>query len=249
MIDAWAVYATPYEPTMAFVSFNQGYADEAAKDPRTMFLTVDLPMKKPRADGLSSSEEAPTLASVEDQLTAALQPESAIEVGRRTGGGRRIFYYYVSGSEDAAAKAVAALAARTTYALHYTWKADPRKDGYWKTVHPDADGQQVMGDLSVLDSLADKNDDVDAPRDVQHWSYFADGAAARKFAAWATQAGYSRIDVARSEDDAGETVVTFFHRGTMRLTDISARTVRINREARRLGGRYDGWETAIVRQH
>ena len=247
MIDAWAVYATPQAPQTAFVSFNRSFADEAAKDPRTIFLTIDLPMKKARPDGLSSNDEAPALAALEDQLEAALAPESAIEVGRRTGAGHRIFYYYASGTEDAAAKAIAAVAARTTYTLHYSWKQDPNKDGFWKSVYPDVAGQQVMGDLSVLESLRQQDDDQDAVHEVQHRAYFADAAAARTFARWAAAAGYERVDTSPPEGQPPGTAVTFFHHGTMGLRDISGHTVRLQREAARLGGRYDGWETAIVR--
>lgn len=231
---------------MAFVSFNKGYAQEAAKDPRTVFLSIDAPMKKARSDGLSSSEESPALNAVEDQLQAALAPEAAIEVGRRTGSGHRVFYFYVSGAEEAAAKAIAAVASKTTYALRYTWKQDPHKDGFWKTVYPDADGQQVMGDLSVLENLGSHHDDGDATHEVEHWTYFGNAAAASDFARWATQAGYAQVKTAPAAGKNGETVVTFTHHGQMHLKDISDRTIAIRRAAARLGGRYDGWETAIV---
>lgn len=250
MVDAWQIYATPYAPQMAFVSFNQGYADAADTDSREVFLVVDLTLKQPRADGLSSNEEFDALSVVEEKLEAALAPVSAVEVGRRTSGGHRIFYYYVSGAEAAAITAVAGVATASDYALKPSWAPDPHKDGFWKQVYPDADGLQVMGDLSVLNTLDKNHDDTDAPHAVDHWSYFASDDAARKFAQWARQAGYAKVAVKRAHpggDAKARVEVTFTHHGTMRLRDIAGHSVAIGRAATRFGGRYDGWETAIVR--
>jgi hypothetical protein len=44
----------------------------------------------------------------------------------------------------------------------------------------------------------------------------------------------------------GSVARTFTHHGQMHLKDSSDRTIAIRRAAARLGGRYDGGETAIV---
>ena len=84
----------------------------------------------------------------------------------------------------------------------------------------------------------------DVSRPVSHWAYFSGQQEAQQFADWASANGYNVNSVAVT-DDKMNVLVRFTHEGAMELEDITHHTIIINRQARALGGDYDGWETHV----
>jgi hypothetical protein len=99
------------------------------------------------------------------------------------------------------------------------------------------------GDRLILDMLRLKGADLAQPREVLHYSYFADGAAAEAAAGTMREAGWE-VTVAESAGGAGR----WLARATaLRVVDES--TVDPDRAwfeqlAEEHGGEYDGWEAA-----
>ena len=81
-------------------------------------------------------------------------------------------------------------------------------------------------------------------RDISHWGYFDDSASAEAFAGWVGNRGYALQGVYLAPGGSA-TCVTFTHRGTVALHDVTHHTIAIDREPTARGGRYDGWETSV----
>ena len=72
--------------------------------------------------------------------------------------------------------------------------------------------------------------------------------SAAKFVKWALTGSHKHDAASSGVDDDGEHCVRLYHVGTTRQNELSDHTIQLNRKATELGGRYDGWETQVVRR-
>ena len=170
-----------------------------------------------------------------------------VYVGRITVSGYRFFYFYVSESEEKVKEVIDPIADVSDYKIRYDYELDASKNYYWNELYPTDDDWQVIQDLKVLDSLIDEGDVKDRSREVNHWAYFDIQQQANQYVQWVTEQAYKVVSNSKTEDDS-EYLVQFSHTGTMHLGDITSHTIRANRKAKELGGRYDGWETSVERE-
>jgi hypothetical protein len=91
--DTWDFYFSNVNDALASLFVDLGIRDSVPDPAQPWLLWTWVYLRRPRDDGLSSTEEAPLLHSIEDALTTTVK--SAIEavlVGRITTAGRREFY-------------------------------------------------------------------------------------------------------------------------------------------------------------
>ncbi|WLQ16210.1 DUF695 domain-containing protein [Hahella aquimaris] len=244
MQDKWNVYPRFTDEGQAWVSVNLGYEEIAQTDARNSLLAVRLKLKRPNAQGLPTSEEFAALEEIDEALFAGLEAHNAVYAGRITVNRERFFFYYMNCDEKAAAAIVRHVGRQFGYILEFGVSADPEKQSYWLNLYPSEDDWQVIQDLDVLQALAKSGDQPDLQREVTHWAYFPTQALAQQFADWAAAEHYVVTRCAR-EEDGDRFQVIFSHTGSMRLDDISFRTLYSNRKAKEFGGDYDGWETSV----
>ena len=104
----------------------------------------------------------------------------------------------------------------------------------------------IDADRKTIAALTKAGDSLRVAREVQHWAYFSSRVGAAMFAEWLAGEGLDHIHVA--EDDSQDDVVwrvTCTHQIRPTLEAVTAHTVPAAREAERLGGEYDGWETSV----
>lgn len=105
----------------------------------------------------------------------------------------------------------------------------------------------IDSDRKVIAALTKRGDPLRVAREVKHWAYFSSRVGVDMFAEWLASSGLDDISVA--EDDAYDEDlvwrVTYTHEIRPTLEAVTAHTVPAAREAERLGGRYDGWETSV----
>ena len=244
MAEAWHTFPAQMGEHRAFITFNEAYAREADSDPRDILLKVRAEIKKPNAAGMPTDEEFPALASLDERLENQFGLRSGSYVGKVTVNGKRHFLFYVSCSEETASRAVERISDQTSYNLAYSYEKDAAKEAYWRDLYPTPDDWQMIKDLGVLDALRDRGDKSEKSREVTHWAYFQDDAAAKQFSDWAAATGYSVAKLQPPETER-QSKVRFTHCGTMILEDITHHSITIGRKVRELGGEYDGWETSV----
>lgn len=103
-----------------------------------------------------------------------------------------------------------------------------------------ADLNQVLSDVQVIDLVSTNGADMSVQTDVEHWAYFKKIAALIKYTKILISKGYEIRDCYENKDK--QFVVKFAHTGSLELSDISPRTIWLNRQAWNLKGSYDGWE-------
>ena len=98
MSDKWDFYFARVNGEVASLFVDLGIRESVPDPCRTHLIWCWVYLNQPRPDGLSSSDEAPLLVTVEEGLVDSLKGRATF-VGRITTAGRREFYFY---GEDAA---------------------------------------------------------------------------------------------------------------------------------------------------
>ena len=241
--DHWETFPATMGENRVWISYNQSYSKIAKSDSRNNSIQIRIKIKKPTEYGMPTNEEFPALLSLDESLEVAITDIGGIYVGRLTVGGYRYFYYYVARSEKNIKNIVTNMANSSKYKIQMEWSIDPKKKEYWNNLYPTSDDIQVIQDMKVLDALMENGDLKDRKREVQHWAYFAKEDDSNKFKDWILEQGYMLVFSGLSEKQ--DYLIKYTHNGTMHLSDITHHTIKSNRMARKLEGRYDGWETSV----
>ncbi|BCL72287.1 hypothetical protein TUMSATVNIG1_42550 [Vibrio nigripulchritudo] len=247
MLDIWHIFPAAMGENQAWISYNHGYSEIAEEDPRNNVVRVELQFKDPTDYGMPTNEEYLQLSKIDEKLEKKFAELGGVYVGRVTVDGHRFFYFYLNTDEKKAAKIISDVSAEFSYRLQHVYERDIEKSYYWEQLYPTVDDWQVIQDLKVLNSLSEHGDIKDKKREVMHWAYFPIDTECEKFSEWAKSESYV-VHSACENVEKSEFRTKYSHVGTMNLGDITSHTIRSNRKARELGGRYDGWETSVERE-
>jgi hypothetical protein len=245
MSDQWEFFPCQMGEHKASIFFDYGIRESIDTAVPPHLLKVRLVLNRPRADGLSASEEFQGLSAFEDGLLKLVQQHESCYVGRITVDGHRHFYIYTYDPESAWSTYLAALGQTHGYALSFVMTEDENHKGYWQELFPTEDDWQVILDLRVLEQSEKGGDNLNVSRRISHWAYFPSRALAEGFSQWLKDEAYDSVTLDSSDD--GRICVQFSHEGSLRLEDITRHTISLRRRASELEGDYDGWETPICR--
>jgi len=245
--ENWKFFPCQIGQDVAFIYLNVEagkYLDQAPG----MLAKVRVTYKAPRANGLPTGEEFDAVRSIEHDLDRFARRGKDDYVGRITRAGHRVFYIYTRRGKTEWRKMLEKLSSQSGYTLALVHKSDRRHNGYWKELYPTDDDWQVITDIDVVEALQSAGDIAGIRRNIDHWVYFKNAVDAAKFVRWAVKGPYKHDKKWSTVGDDGEHCVRVHHLGPTRQQDISHHTIGLNRKARELGGRYDGWETQVVKR-
>jgi hypothetical protein len=233
MSDHWEFYRTEWQGYAASVFVDVGIHDPIPDLARPVCRLVQVTMKLPRPDGLSSKEEYAGLVAFEDVLMAALG--SFAYVGRITSNGRRSYFLY--GARSAPEERIKPVCDEHGYAFEVGSSVDPGWQGYLNAFYPKEHDWQVISDRHVIESLEKNGEKFTRNRDIEHVVIFETQAQLEAFLGdLAPEWGYA---VTRREAEPGSALVV--HRDIPRFPQICTHTLRLYDLARKHGGTYDGW--------
>jgi hypothetical protein len=245
MTGNWEYFPCTIGEYAASIFVDVSMVDRLSECPVNL-VRLSVIYKNPREDGLPTRDEYQALSDIEDCIVKTTGSGDRY-VGRRTYNKRRQFYIY-SARPKADWKGFAAeLADQSRYDIRMNYEEDAARTGYTADLYPSQDDWQIITDLRVIESLRSEGDDGSAPRLIDHWAYFPLQDAARRFAAWAQEQGFTELREGSYATDRGDYCVRLSHEGTVRINAIGNRTIALNRAAREHGGNYDGWETPVIK--
>jgi regulator of RNase E activity RraB len=206
-------------------------------------------MQFPRPDGLSSQEEADALWKVGDKLTSSLEKElHAVFAGRITTQGRREFYFYVSRVPENSLVIDRALNAFTQCQYEIGVRDDSTWGQYLSVLYPSAEELEKIKNRQVLEVLQKKGDQLEERRDVSHWIYFKGEGDHDKLCVAMRELGYEILPPFKTERDASHIYGTQIRRSDrVDQESIDAAVLEVFRFTKAADGKYDGWETEVVR--
>lgn len=247
MSDNWGHYFADMAGHYASILFDDGISGEVDQLAYTFSLKLRVELQNPTANGLTTSEEADRLNTLEDSVQAIVASHGGVLLGRVTTNGTRWILGLVS--SEAIEGEVAAAIVNAGYQGEVSITSDPTKSVYWDDLYPDADSRQVLNDMLVLQALSKEGDVPEVARPVRHWTYFVKRENAEAFCSWLDEHGYQHDGLQKEGTILRRKwLVQSHHECTMRLNDITHHTLAHFRQARALVGEYDGWETSVEKK-
>lgn len=250
MSDRWNFYSLHVDDQPASIMLDMGIAADAPVPGFPILGLVDVTMRQPRPDGLSSQEEFEALCAIGDALSAAAAQAGMLYVGRLTSDGRRCFYFHMKEVKrllllkdrswfDKWAQGV--MAAFPSYEFTVRSRPDPQWVTYRDVLYPDARDQQRMADRDLVEQLVKNGDHPDQPRSIDHRAYFPTPAARDAFAKAVVEQGWT---IAGMHDDAGDFALDFVRVDAPdKMSVVSIALIEL---AGAHGGDYDGWGCEVV---
>jgi len=248
MTDKWRPYLCRVNGNLASIFVDLGLRSEVPITSKPWLLWVWVYFQQPRADGLSSSEEAPTLFKIEDALNVEISQRChGIPCGRITTEGRREFYYYGETNLGLNEAVVAALANFVGYRFDKGEQQDSRWEQYQNVLYPSEEDLERIANQDVLAKLEEQGDVPTVPREVVHWLYFRSEASRFLFREAAVKVGFRIVSESLTSEDRGFGI-SIARTQTVDRAQIDKTVVDLLHLAQRFDGDYDGWESPVVTQ-
>lgn len=247
MSDAWEFYPCTIDDADASIFVNVAAAESIDSAAPSLCVRVRLFYKATYPNGFPMPDDYDASCTIEDALQVFADEHEDWYTGRITVAGRRDFFFYTSAEVVAWAELAVRLEADHGYDLEVAAGDDPEHRTYWDELYPKDDDWQVIGDLRVIANLKEHGDDGSHPRDVEHWAYFDEQAAAQAFLDWAAGDRFTLSEEAPVATDDGRYCARVRHHGDVDIYNISSHTIALRSKAAELGGKYDGWEVKIMK--
>ena len=250
MSDEWDFYFASVNDAVASIFVDLGIRPDAPVEKRPWLLWVWVDLKAPRPDGLSSNEEAPRLHEIGAALDAMVSPVCGAQlVGRITGANRREFYFYASEPGEFDAAVARAMNGFPEYKHESGSTFQPDWEQYLELLYPSDSNLQRMFNRRVLESLAKNGDVHDIPRKVEHWLEFpsVETRTACRGALEAIDYVYEDEFLAEEPDEMFPHTLVVSRVDAVDSHTINGITLDLARLAAEHEGRYDGWESAVVK--
>jgi regulator of RNase E activity RraB len=235
-------YLTTLDGDPAAIALDLGAADHAPVRTHPRRLLVRLAMKQPRPDGLQSSDESKSLATVEDRLaeTIAYRLEGWM-VGRVVYRGNMDIFFYAPPATDEDATPLAESIERSCgdYEVATNWAGDASWEFYFDFLFPDRATMQTMSNRAVLAQLEEAGDDPAIVRAIDHYAYFESRRIATKIAEALRGRGF--VVDAPAEREDGSFSLHFVREDSLAQGRIDEVTTEILGLLGEDDGAYDGW--------
>lgn len=249
MSDEWDFYFGRVNGAVSSIFVDLGIRPDVPVEKRPWLLWVFVPLQSPTAEGLSSNSEGARLHEIGEALDAHISAACGAQmVGRITGAGRREFYFYGEEPgplEEAVAQAMKAFA---EYGKDCGSTLEPEWDQYVNLLYPSETNLQRMFNRRVLETLAERGDSHETPRQVDHWLEFADEdtRAACRDTLVAIEFKVESEFLSEEVDDEMPCTLVVSRVDSVDSHTINGITLELARLAQEHGGRYDGWESPVV---
>lgn len=246
----WDAYLMQVEGRPVSVVVDLGLRKVAPMADRPMATLVRTRLLRPQSNGLPGTEESARLDSLEERLVEGLSRSGGhVYAGRFSQRGMRTFHFFTA---DTAGQAAALRDAFAAFP-EYSWLARSLPDSGWSNyldaLYPPPRELELIGDRRLVDQLRRKGDDLAKPRAVEHFLRFPSKMSRMEFL---RQPGMEAFTVA-AMPEADSTGRDMPYRLQLRRVDVPDlpfvdRVIRPLREkAVRFRGRYEGWETYLVK--
>jgi uncharacterized protein (TIGR01619 family) len=247
MSEDWDSYFCNVNDKLASIRVDLGVRSTVPDASRPWLLWVWVYFKRPRTDGLSSSEEFDKLVSLEDTLQDALEKKCGVVLsGCITTDGRREFYFYGSTPESFEETVNQSVGLAHGYKFDCGKQQDAAWAQYLNVLYPSEEQRQLIENRKLLDFLKQKGDKLESARDVHHWSYFKSQADRNSFRDAIQVLGY-RIE-SEKENTNSELCygICIAKQQEMTPKALDDAVIQLFRASRSAHGEYDGWECQLI---
>ena len=245
----WDTYVLNLDGKPVTYLVDLSLAERAPMRDRRFAILVRTRLLSQDANGMPSKAESDSLNRVEDRVEGALSSSlDAVYAGRYTQRGLRQFHFF-AGDTTGYREALEGVFAGQT---GRTWMARAVEDTGWShyfdELYPPAVELERIRNRRLVDLLEKKGDALTAPRRVDHFFRFRTKSARESFLRSLSSKGFGIAASPEADAEPGLPYLLQVYRNDAPGYPMIDRVViPLWEEARRSNGRYEGWETYLVK--
>jgi hypothetical protein len=245
----WDTYVTEVNQKPVSVVVDLGLKAVAPLKERPYVVIVRTKLASPERNGQPGKGEITRLDDMEDKLEDELSRISgAIYAGRFTQRGIREFYFYALDSIDYLKAVMSAMAGFTEYQFLCQAKEDRAWENYKLVLYPSEKDMETILNRRQIDLLAGKGDLLRSPRRIDHHFVFPTKSKREEFLHSMTRENFQMAGIEDGPEGGDMPFSLHMYRADIPdYSRISQLFIPLWENARRLQGRYMGWETFVLK--
>jgi hypothetical protein len=209
---------------------------------RTSLLSAD-------SDGMPTKSESESLHLLEDLLEKSLAESCrAVYAGRFTHKGVRRFVFFTSDTACCRKTVASAFTSSPGHEWDARSVADTGWSNYFDLLYPPPVELERIRNRRLVDLLTDKGDDLKSPRRVDHFLRFKSKSSRESFLRGLSMEGFEIAAMPEADGDGSHPYALQLHRKDKPdYPMVDKVVIPLWEKAQKSNGRYEGWETYLVR--
>lgn len=242
----WDVYLADYEDGVGSTMVRMDLFSDAPIKEYEFLLVAGAEYKNCIPEGLPSPEAFEYLYQVDDSIINILASHNPIYTGIFSHKCERLNFFYLKDTMNIREK-LAQMHSKNFSKLsnpHIEIKLNKEWEAYKNFLYPSEEIQRYMADQKVILHLQSAGDNLETPRQVDHWIYFPSIEDRKGFYEKAKEMGYAPESASKIEN--AELPYQLVISKSTDVRNIYEDTSSLNALAKEFNGDYDGWETFII---
>lgn len=224
--------------------------DKAPQKERPFSVVLRTKYLNPDENGFPPEEQRGALEQIENQLEAALKKENgAVYAGRFTQRGLREFYFYVLDTVGYMATCNRIMQRFP----EYPWLAKAMQDrnwsNYFEILYPADDELEKIENRRMIKELEARGDDLSKPRMIEHFMVFKSAGGRKAFLEGLDLPGFRVMQMPVEKTEPGEFAFRLLigRDDKPSINEMDRLTIYLGQLCRKHNGRYEGWQTHVVK--
>jgi hypothetical protein len=247
--ENWDVYLAQYEKGPGSVTLNMELINRAPLLELPFILITGVKAKQCDPNGFPIQAEFSTLYKISDSIIAVVNRFTKTEVvGSFSYQCERLEYIYVKDTVYLRSKLETAYKKLFPDYTHYIkLRTDKEWAAYKEFLYPNEETMEYMANQKVISQLVAGGDPLIKPRQVDHWIYFQTKQDRDRFIKYAKKNTFKIENENYLKGVKLPYQLRISRTDNVDLVSITKVTLQLKKEATKLMGDYDGWETFIVK--
>ncbi|PIA78902.1 hypothetical protein BFR04_05110 [Gaetbulibacter sp. 4G1] len=249
--ENWQVYMAAYDDNKpGSTTVRMDLIDLAPLADYNFVLVTGITYESERDDGFPSEDSTfKLLHKIGDELEVLLKKGGeSVLVGSFMYDFERLEYFYLK-SDDGIKEKI-----ETFYKINYpskkyylNIKEDKKWEYYTEFLYPNEATRNYMSDQSIVEAIQRGGDNLTKSRRVDHWSYFKSKSDIEKFKKEILENNF-KIEISNENEDYDLPYgLQFYREDKVDIDSIYPITSFLREISKKYNGKYDGWETFIVK--
>jgi len=236
--DHWLVYLSN---SKTVVRVDVGIVDNVPIDGANALLEVNM-----KSRGIFSKKlNFELLGNAEDEIDSLLTEDDFV-VGAITYADSKSFYYYTRDEESLFNKLNKVLSKYKKLKCSISIGVDSNWEFYLNTLYPDAFEIQRKLDREIVEQLKAYNDDLQIPREINHWVYFLDNKNKEDFKRNLNTNFYKIVEENTLQETEYPYQLVISHYSAAEFETINKITTELLEITKEFDGNYDGWQSPVI---
>jgi hypothetical protein len=245
--DAYVMRQQGGKPVSTVVDLS--LAEKAPMKDKGYAILVRTALINPDADGMPSRQESDVLHRIEDLMEKSMAGAcDAVYAGRFTHRGIREFVFF-SADTSTYRKALESV---FTASPGHSWRARTMADtgwsNYFDVLYPPPVELERIRNRRLVDILSEKGDALKTPRRVDHFLRFRTKTSREAFLRALSREGFSIGSIPEADKDPTfPYALQLFRNEVPEYSFVDRTVIALWERALQGNGRYEGWETHLVK--